>query len=123
MTSKKKILKPGQKVVLLLTEEEAGFVTKLPYIPEELLHTIYFSKCLDGIVSARFTLSGLEELGEFIAAEANNTKNRIVRKSLDAVSEKIDQLNLTYCDEDSSVPEPSKPQLKTKPHLVLVVKK
>ena len=118
----RKYLKPGQKVVLLLTEEECGLITSLTYIPEELMQAIYSSKCRDDIVSARFTLSELEELGGCIAADANNTKSRKLRKSLDAVFEKIEQLNLKYCDEDSSIQETSIAQLKKKPNLVLVKK-
>ena len=122
MATIRKYLKPGQKVVLLLTEEECGLITSLTYIPEELMQAIYSSKCRDEIVSARFTLSELEELGGCIAAEANHTKSRKLRKSLDAVFEKIEQLNLKYCDEDSSIQETSIPQLKKKPNLVLVKK-
>ena len=118
----RKYLKLGQKVVLLLTAEECGLITSLTYIPEELMQAIYSSKCRDEIVSARFTLSELEELGGCIAAEANHTKSRKLRKSLDAVFEKIEQLNLKYCDEDSSIQETSIPQLKKKPNLVLVKK-
>ena len=100
-SSKKKYLKPGEKVVLSLMEEEADQITKLPLISEELLHMIYISKMRDGIVSARYTLSELEELSECIAAEANNMKHKKLRKQLDAISEKIDQLNLKYYDDDS----------------------
>ena len=116
----RKYLKLGQKVVLLLTAEECGLITSLTYIPEELMQAIYSSKCRDDIVSARFTLSELEELGGCIAADANNTKSRKLRKSLDAVFEKIEQLNLKYCDEGSPIQETSIPQLKKKPNLVLV---
>ena len=118
----RKYLKPGQKVLLLLTAEECGLITSLTYIPEELMQAIYSSKCRDEIVSARLTLSDLEEFGECIAMEANNTKSRNLRKSLDAVFEKIEQLNLKYCDEDSPIQETSIPQLKKKPNLVLVKK-
>ena len=122
MATIRKYLKPGQKVVLLLTAEECGLITSLTYIPEELMQAIYSSKCRDDIVSARFTLSELEELGGCIAAEASHTKSRQLRKSLDAVFEKIEQLNLKYCDEDSSIQETSISQLKKKPNLVLVKK-
>ncbi len=100
-SSKKKHLKPGEKVVLSLTEEEARLITELTYISEERINTIYFSKLLDGIVSARHTLGELEELAGYIAAEANNTKDKRLRKKLDAISEKIEQLNLAYWDEAS----------------------
>ena len=86
------------------------------------MQAIYSTKCRDDIVSARFTLSELEELGGCIAADANNTKSRKLRKSLDAVFEKIEQLNLKYCDEGSPIQETSIPQLKKKPNLVLVKK-
>ena len=111
---KKKHLKPGETVVLRLTKEEAGLIVGLTLISEELMHTIYFSKCRDDIVSARFTLSDLEDLAGCIAAEANDTKDKRLRKQLDAISAAIEQLNLRYCDDDSpkQVPAPR--------HLVLV---
>jgi hypothetical protein len=118
----RKYLKPGQEVVLLLTAEECSLITSLTYIPEELMKAIYSSKCRDEIVSAQLTRSELEELRECIAAEANHTKSRKLRKSLDAVFEKIERLNLKYCNEDSSIQETSIPQLKKKPNLVLVKK-
>jgi len=118
----RKYLKPDQKVVLLLTAEECGLITLLTYIPEELMLAIYSSKCRDEIVSARLTLSDLEGLGECIATEANHTKSRQLRKSLDAVFEKIEQLNLKYCDEGSPIQETSIPQLKKKQNFVLIKK-
>lgn len=113
-SSKRKHLKPGGKVLLLLTEAEAGLTVELPFIVDDLIATIYSAKLRDGIVSAQFTLSDLEELGECIAAEANNTKDKKLRKQLDAISEKIEKLNMTYCDEASSN------QAATQRHLVLV---
>ena len=118
----RKYLKPGQKVVLLLTAEECGLITSLTYIPEELMQAIYSSKCRDEIVSARLMLSDLEKFGECIAMEANHTKSRKLRKSLDAVFEKIEQLTLKSCDENSPIQEKSNPQLKNKPNLVSVKK-
>ena len=59
MATIRKYLKPGQKVVLLLTAEDYGLITSLTYITEELMQAIYSSKCRDDIVSARFTLSEL----------------------------------------------------------------
>ena len=114
MASKRKHLKPGEKVVLSLTEEEASLITEFTYISEERINTIYFSKCRDGIVSARHTLSELEELAGYTAAEANNTKDKRLRKQLDTISERIEQLNLIYSDEDP----PNRPV--TQRRLVLV---
>ena len=81
-----------------------------------------FEVAINGGVWVATGVSELEELGGCIAAEAYNTKSRPLRKSLDAVFEKIEQLNLKYCDEDSSIQETSIPQLKKKPNLVLVKK-
>lgn len=87
--------------MLSLSEEGARLITKLTYISDERINTIYFSKLLDGIVFARHTLCELEELAGYIAAEANNTKDKGLTRKLDAISEKIEQLNLTYWDEAS----------------------
>ena len=86
-------------------------VTSLTYIPEVLIQAIYSPKYRDEFVSARLTLSGLERLGGCIAAEANHIKNQEAAKSLDAVFQKIKQLNLKCCDEYSSIQETSISQL------------
>jgi len=115
-------LKPGQQVMRLLTAEECGPITSLEYIPEAKMQAIYSCKCRGANISARCTLSELEELGGCIAAEAHHTKSRKPRKSLDAVFEKIEQLTLKSCDENSPIQETSNPQSKNKPNLVLVKK-
>ncbi len=82
-SSKRKHLKPGEKVVLLLTEEQAGLIVELTYISEDLIATIHHSKLRDGIVSTRCTIDQLEDLSGCIAAEANHTKDKKLQKKLE----------------------------------------
>src|SRR5262249_54506967 len=46
------------------------------------------------------TLDDLEDLGGYVAAEANHTTDKKLRKKLDAISSKIQDLLETHTDED-----------------------
>jgi hypothetical protein len=46
------------------------------------------------------TLDDLEDLGGYVAAEANHTTDKKLRKKLDAISSKIDDLLETHGDEE-----------------------
>ncbi len=56
-STKKKLLKPGEKLVLKLTVEQANLVADLPCIPGELLDIVHHSRVMDDIVSMRCTLA------------------------------------------------------------------
>jgi cob(I)alamin adenosyltransferase len=47
------------------------------------------------------TLGDLEDLGAYVAAEANHATDKKLRKKLDAISSKIDDLLETHADEQS----------------------
>jgi hypothetical protein len=112
--AKKKQIKPGERVVLKLAEEQADLVVEKTLIDDDLLAIIHHAKLRDGFVSARFTLDELEDLAGFVAAEANHTKDEKLQKQFDAISEAIDQLSLS-CTEDATIAP-------AKQHLSLVKK-
>lgn len=112
---KKRLLKPGEKVVLKVTLEQADLVVEQTLIDDYLLAIIHRAKARDGIVSVRCTLDDLEQLAGYVAAKANHTKDKKLQKQFDAISETIDQLSLS-CTE---VPR-NEPAFKT--HLALVKK-
>ena len=114
--AKKRPLKFGESVALQLTEEQVDLIVKHTLIDNDLLAIVYRAKLRDGIVSARFTLDELDLLAGFVAAEANNTKDKKLQRQFDAISEAIDQLILS-CGEVAS----TEPALKRSP-LVLVKK-
>jgi hypothetical protein len=114
--AKKIQIKPGDTVTLKLTEEQADLIVDLTLLDDDLLAIIHHSKLRDGVVSVRCTLDDLEVLSGYIAAESNNTKDKKLQRRLDAISDAIDELNLTYSTDTSTAP----PMVKR--HLSLVKK-
>ena len=97
-SSKPKYLKPGEKAVVKLTVEQVDLIVERTFIDEHILASKHAAKVWDGVLTIRCTLDQLEELAGCAAAEANNTKDRNLRRRLDAISDEIDRANLTYAD-------------------------
>ena len=115
--AKKKQIKPGETVTLKLSKEQADLIVEHTLIDDDLLAIIYHSKLRDNVVAVRCTLDQLEELAGYVAAEANkNKKNKKHQLEIDAISEFIDDLNLTYRVDASPA------QTAIKRHLTLVKK-
>ncbi len=108
-TTKPKRLKPGVKVVLKLKVEQVDFIVERMLVDDDILAPIYSARVRDDIVSIECTLGDLEELAGYVAAEANNTKDRTLRKELDAISDEIDRLNLSYVETETSKQETPAP--------------
>ena len=114
--AKRNQIEPGEMVTLKLTKEQADLMVEHTLIDDDLLAIIYHSRLRDNVVALRCTLDQLDELAGYVAAETNHTKNKKLQHELDAISEVIDDLNLTYMADTS----PSKTAVKR--HLSLVKK-
>lgn len=109
-------LKPGDKAVLKLTVEQADLIVEQTFIDDAILAVIHAARVRDGVVAIRCTLDDLEELAGYVAAEANDTKDKKLRQKLDEISDEIDRVNLSYID-DSAPSAPAAP-----PRLAIVKK-
>lgn len=97
-TTNHKRLKPGGKVTLKLPVEQVDLIVEKTLIDDDLLATIHAAKVHDDIASIKCTLDDLDELAGYVAAVANNTKEKKLRRELDAISDQIDRLNLSYAE-------------------------
>ena len=71
---------------LPLTEEQVGLIIERTFIDDTLLQWLYKSKLTDGVVSVRGAPEDFDELAGYIAAEANHTNDKTLRKQLDEIS-------------------------------------
>jgi hypothetical protein len=93
---KRKRLKPGARVALSLTLAQVELITEHTSIGENLLAILYAAKVHDNVVKVRCTLDDLDQFSKYVAAEANNTKDKKLQQNLDALFEAIRTLEQSY---------------------------
>jgi len=94
----RKQIKPGEKVGLKLTAAERRvIVNDVTCVDQDYVQTIQGTPPGKPV---HFTLDELDDLGGYIAAEANHTTDRALEKTLDGVFEKIQSLLGQYTDEE-----------------------
>jgi hypothetical protein len=93
---KRKRLKPGERVVLSLTLEQVGLITKDTYIDEDLLAILYAAKVYNNMVRVRCTFDTLDQLAKYVAAEAKRTKYKKLQQEFDAIFGAIMTLEQSY---------------------------
>jgi hypothetical protein len=97
--ARKKSLRNEKKVALKLTiEERKLFLGDQFNLPKELADAI---RSTPTGAPMMLNLDHLEDLGGFIAAGANQTKDKKVRKKLDAIISKIQALLEAHSDQES----------------------
>lgn len=96
--ARRKQVKPGTKVGLKLTAVERKLILQdLMCLDDRYAQTIRETPPSQPV---QFTLDEWEDLGGYIAAEANHTDNRRLGKKLDAIFDKIQKILDTHTDED-----------------------
>ncbi len=113
-SSRPKYLKPGEKVALKLSVERLDLIVDNVLIDEHILAVIHAARVRDGVATIRCTLDDLDELAGCVSAQAKHTKDKKLRHKLDAISDEIDRLNLTYAQDT--------PPITAAPRLTLVQK-
>ena len=95
--ARKKFIEKDEKVGLRLTVSERKLILEDPiHIHEELADPI---RSTPTGAPVRLTLDDLEDLGGYVAAEANHTPDKKLRKKLDAIFSKIQELLEMHTDE------------------------
>ena len=100
--TRKKQMKPGEKLGLRLTQAERKLILKDPIHGHEEIRDA-MRATLTGL-PVMLTLDELKDLEGYVAAEANHTQDKKLRKRLDAISEKI-QMHLDRHDDEPEVTE------------------
>jgi hypothetical protein len=97
--ARKKSVRTKKKVALKLTVAERELFLGDPInVPKDLADAIRSTPTGAPVM---LNLDHLEDLGGFIAAEANQTKDKKVRKKLDAIFSKIQDLLEAHSDQES----------------------
>ena len=96
--ARKKFIKKNEKIGIKLTVAERKLVLEDPiHIHKKLADPI---RATPTGAPVMLTLHDLEDLGGYVAAEANHTPDRKLRKKLDAIFSKIQDLLETHTDEE-----------------------
>lgn len=97
---KKRIrIKSDEKVPLELNERERELILEHTFADDELTNRLRLVPKKGAPPIFRFTLDDLDELGGFVAAEANHTKDKKLRKELDRLFDRIQTTLDSYTDE------------------------
>jgi hypothetical protein len=91
-----KRLKPGERVLLLMTVAQVELMLEHIGISENLVAVLYSSRVYDNVVRVRCTLDNLGQLAGYVAAEAKNTKDKKLRQECDAILEAIVAVEQSY---------------------------
>ena len=96
MTRKK--IKGGQKVEVRFSPSERVLVLERTFTGPELTTALRRAKLDAGKYVARYTLDDLDELLGFVAAEANHSTDKKLRKELDALYARVRREMESYDD-------------------------
>ena len=100
--TRKKQMKPGEKIGLTLTQAERTLLLNAMHgLTEEIGDVMRATPTAQPVM---LTLDNLDDLKGHVAAEANQTKDKRLRQRLDAISEKI-QMHLDHHDDEPEVTE------------------
>lgn len=75
---------------LLLAGEQVAHIIECAMLDDTLVALLHRSPMTDGIVAVRGTPADWEEMAGYVAAEANHTKDKELRKQLDSILDVID---------------------------------
>jgi len=93
-------IRPDQTVPLELNERERELILSHTFADEKLTNRLRVAPRKGEQPIFRFTLDDLDELGGFVAAEANHAKNKLLREQLDQLCDRIEATLNKYTDED-----------------------
>jgi hypothetical protein len=94
----RKQIKRGQKVEISVSLRERSLVLEHTFTGSELTTALRQAQLKDGNLVVRYTLDDLDELLEFVAAEANHSTDKKLRKELDALHARLRREMESYDD-------------------------
>src|SRR5438094_5156622 len=94
----RKKIKRGQKVAVGFKPRERELVLDHTFAGPELTSALRKARLVDGRHIVRYTLADLEELLGFVAAEANHSTDKKLRKGLDALYARVRREMESYDD-------------------------
>ena len=100
-------IEPDEKVLVAFTERERALVIDHTFAGLELTAPLEGARLTRGKCNVRFSLDDLDELLGHVAAEANHSKSKALRKELDALFARLQDEMESY--DDGLGQEPVKP--------------
>jgi len=94
----RKKIKRGQKVEVSLSPRERVLVLEHTFTGAELTTALRRAQLERGKYMVRYTLDDLDELLGFVAAEANHSTDKKLRKELDALYARVRRQMESYDD-------------------------
>jgi hypothetical protein len=94
----RKKIKQGQKVEVNFSPRERVLVLEHTLTGPELTTTLRRAQLQSGQYAVRYTLDDLEELLGFVAAEANHSRDKKLRKELDVLYARVRREMESYDD-------------------------
>ena len=84
------------RINIKFTIDERNLIVNQTFAGDDLTERLLEAKTEGKYIKVAYTLSELEELAGFIAAEANHTEDKKLEKQLDALYDKISDIENKY---------------------------
>jgi hypothetical protein len=99
-----KRIEPGERITVALTRRERDLIVDRTFIGSELENRLRLATVSGSHLLAGLTLDEIDELAGFIAFEANHCDDPKIRRSLDTVYGRLEQLESRYTDQEPAQP-------------------
>ncbi len=102
---RRKRIKRGQRVAFRLTRQERDLIVERTFVDAEIEGRLRNAKPSGSDLIVDLTLDDVDDLAGHVAAEANHCSEARVRRALDAVNDRLANLEDTFTDEDDEAAE------------------
>ena len=85
-----------ERINIKFTIEERDLIVNQTFAGDDLTERLYEAKAEGKLIKVSYTLDELEDLAGFIAAEANHAEDKKLEKKLDALYDKISDIEDNY---------------------------
>ena len=100
MMKHKKMILPGQEIEIKLSLRERDLIRDHTFADEELTDRLELALMDGDRIVVRYSLDDLDELLGFIAVEANHAKDKKLQKELEALYDRLVEIEESYEQEE-----------------------
>jgi len=97
---RRKQIRPGQLVDVRLTPQERNLILERTFIDPEMEARLRAATARESNLVVQLTLDDIDDLAGHVAAEANHCSEPRVRRALDAVYDRLSNIEDTFTDEE-----------------------
>ena len=97
---RRKRIKRGQRVAFKLTRQERDLIVARTFVDVEIEGRLRNARPSGSDLIVDLTLDDVDDLAGHVAAEANHCSEARVRRALDAVYDRLANIEDTFTDED-----------------------